>query len=672
WVKILREKKNSASFTSTPLTSNTTSVAIKDVSSSKNVKAGYNYISSRLVSSQSWVPLVFRKSLLGSQKRDRREETREVSSTRTNEDNEAEERVSKRKTFHLCRRGKEFCGGGSGSKYCGKKKNSVSFTSTPLTSNTTSVAIKDVSSSKNVKAGYNYISSWLVSSQSWVPLVFRKSRLGSQKRDRREETREVSSTRTNEDNEAEERVSKRKTFHLCRRGKEFCGGGSLFVSKECDTPKQHHRFFSFQKILYDGELFQYLPVLGTSGVQEESFRVTKRDRREETREVSSTRTNEDNEAEERVSKRKTFHLCRRGKEFCGGGSGSKYCGKKKNSVSFTSTPLTSNTTSVAIKDVSSSKNVKAGYNYISSRLVSSQSWVPLVFRKSLLGSQKRDRREETREVSSTRTNEDNEAEERVSKRKHSIYVVEEKSSVVVEVSSCGSKYCGKKKNSVSFTSTPLTSNTTSVAIKDVSSSKNVKAGYNYISSRLVSSQSWKVHSGVQEKGRLGSQRLRDRREETREVSRRGRTNNEAESIQEKHSIYVVEEKSSGEGSLFVSKECDTPKQHHRFFPVQKILWVQVLRDKKSVSVTSTSLTSNTTSEAIKDVSSSKNFKAIYNYISSWLVPSQSWVPLVFRKSLLGSQKRDRREETREVSSTRTTEGNEAEEKGSNRKTFHFC
>ncbi|GFY19206.1 hypothetical protein TNCV_4225701 [Trichonephila clavipes] len=73
----------------------------------------------------------------------------------------------------------------------------------------------------------------------------------------------------------------------------------------------------------------------------------------------------------------------------------------------------------------------------------------------------------------------------------------------------------------------------------------------------------------------------------------------------------------------------------------------------------------------KTWSSSKYFKAGYNSIS-WLVTSESWVPLVFRKSLLGSHKCDRREETREVSSTGTTEDNEADERGSNRKSLQFC
>ncbi|GFY19205.1 hypothetical protein TNCV_4225711 [Trichonephila clavipes] len=102
-------------------------------------------------------------------------------------------------------------------KFCGGKKKSVGVTNTPLTSNPTSEAIKGASSSKYFKAGYNSIS-WLVTSESWVPLVFRKSLLGSHKCDRREETREVSSTGTTEDNEADERGSNRKSLQFCSRG----------------------------------------------------------------------------------------------------------------------------------------------------------------------------------------------------------------------------------------------------------------------------------------------------------------------------------------------------------------------------------------------------------------------------------------------------------------------
>ncbi|GFY39953.1 hypothetical protein TNIN_489841 [Trichonephila inaurata madagascariensis] len=262
-----------------------------------------------LVTSESWVPLVFRKSLLGSQKRAGREETREVSSTRTTEDYEAEERGCKIKAFHLCRRGKEICVGGSlfVSKVCDTTEQHQRFF--PI-------------QKKYCMMGNCF--SWLVTSESWVPLVFRKSLLGSQKRAGREETREVSSTRTTEDYEAEERGCKIKAFHLCRRGKEICVGGSLFVSKVCDTTEQHQRFFPIQKkYCMMGNCFSWL-VTSESWVplvfRKSLLGSQKRAGREETREVSSTRTTEDYEAEERGCKIKAFHLCRRGKEICVGGS----------------------------------------------------------------------------------------------------------------------------------------------------------------------------------------------------------------------------------------------------------------------------------------------------------------------------------------------------------------
>ncbi|GFX77439.1 DUF4371 domain-containing protein [Trichonephila clavipes] len=105
--------------------------------------------------------------------------------------------------------------------------------------------LKEVSScEKNAIHPSNTIDSFVFSPKyRMMENCFKKSLLGSHERDRQEETREVSSVQTTENDEAEERGSKRKPFHLLSRGAEFCSGRILFVSKECDTPKQHHRFF---------------------------------------------------------------------------------------------------------------------------------------------------------------------------------------------------------------------------------------------------------------------------------------------------------------------------------------------------------------------------------------------------------------------------------------------
>ncbi|GFW58574.1 hypothetical protein TNCV_718741 [Trichonephila clavipes] len=74
---------------------------------------------------------------------------------------------------------------------------------------------------------------------------------------------------------------------------------SLRVKRIRHTRNTSRILSYMRKLLHDGKSFQLasnFPFLGTSGVQEEFIRVRKRDRREDTIEVSSTRTTEDNEA----------------------------------------------------------------------------------------------------------------------------------------------------------------------------------------------------------------------------------------------------------------------------------------------------------------------------------------------------------------------------------------